>query len=120
MAAFPDWESEETLEQLETDCGHGHFFTKKTFHKPTYCHHCTEIIWGIIGQGFVCEGEHGSTPIIVEKQTLTHHFIKHPPDINVRDGLDFAFSLIEAQYSCNFPWIWWIICVVLYGRGPGL
>ena len=23
--------------------GHGHFFSKKTFHKPTYCHHCTEM-----------------------------------------------------------------------------
>ncbi|XP_041361075.1 diacylglycerol kinase theta-like [Gigantopelta aegis] len=35
--------------------GHGHFFTKKTFHKPTYCHHCTDIMWGLIGQGYVCE-----------------------------------------------------------------
>lgn len=33
----------------------GHFFTKKTFHKPTYCHHCTEMLWGLIGQGYVCE-----------------------------------------------------------------
>ena len=36
--------------------GHGHFFSKKTFHKPTYCHHCTEMLWGLIGQGFICEG----------------------------------------------------------------
>jgi hypothetical protein len=36
---------------------HGHFFIKKTFHKPTYCHHCTEMLWGLIGQGFVCEGK---------------------------------------------------------------
>ncbi|KAK2153007.1 hypothetical protein LSH36_311g03008 [Paralvinella palmiformis] len=35
--------------------GHGHFFTKKTFHKPTYCHHCTDMLWGLIGQGYVCE-----------------------------------------------------------------
>jgi hypothetical protein len=35
---------------------HGHFFMKKTFHKPTYCHHCAEMLWGLIGQGFVCEG----------------------------------------------------------------
>lgn len=35
--------------------GHGHYFTKKTFHKPTYCHHCTEMLWGLIGQGFICE-----------------------------------------------------------------
>lgn len=37
--------------------GHGHFFVKKTFHKPTYCHHCTDILWGLIGVGYVCEGE---------------------------------------------------------------
>lgn len=36
--------------------GHGHYFTKKTFHKPTYCHHCTDMLWGLIGQGFICEG----------------------------------------------------------------
>lgn len=35
--------------------GHGHFFSKKTFHKPTYCHHCTEMLWGLIGQGCICE-----------------------------------------------------------------
>ncbi|GFR09942.1 diacylglycerol kinase [Trichonephila clavata] len=35
----------------------GHFFSKKTFHKPTYCHHCTDMLWGLIGQGLICEGE---------------------------------------------------------------
>ncbi|XP_022248102.1 diacylglycerol kinase theta-like, partial [Limulus polyphemus] len=34
---------------------HGHFFVKKTFHKPTYCHHCTDMLWGLIGQGYICE-----------------------------------------------------------------
>merc|ERR1712142_722373 len=34
---------------------HGHFFTKKTFHKPTYCNNCTDMLWGLIGQGYVCE-----------------------------------------------------------------
>ncbi|KAL3888417.1 hypothetical protein ACJMK2_000785 [Sinanodonta woodiana] len=37
------------------DMGHGHFFIKKTFHKPTYCHHCTDMLWGLIQQGYVCE-----------------------------------------------------------------
>lgn len=36
---------------------HGHGFQKKTFHKPTYCHHCGDMLWGLIQQGFVCEGE---------------------------------------------------------------
>ena len=43
--------------------GNGHFFTKKTFHRPTYCHHCTEMLWGLIGQGFVCEGESLDTSV---------------------------------------------------------
>ena len=38
------------------DGGYGHFFIKKTFHRPTYCHHCTDMLWGLIGQGYVCEG----------------------------------------------------------------
>lgn len=37
------------------DRGHGHFFVKKTFHSPTYCHHCTCMLWGLIQQGLVCE-----------------------------------------------------------------
>ncbi|XP_022709842.1 diacylglycerol kinase theta-like isoform X2 [Varroa jacobsoni] len=39
----------------EYEMGHGHYFTKKTFHKPTYCHHCTDMLWGLIGQGYICE-----------------------------------------------------------------
>lgn len=47
---------------------HGHFFTKKTFHKPTYCHHCTDMLWGLIGQGYVCEGE-----LFVVAERPTYH-----------------------------------------------
>jgi hypothetical protein len=52
---------------LNTDCtnthqqpyeNYGHFFVKKTFHKPTYCHHCVEMLWGLIGQGYYCEGKY--------------------------------------------------------------
>ena len=35
----------------------GHEFVRKTFFHPTYCHHCTEMLWGIKGQGFQCSGE---------------------------------------------------------------
>lgn len=37
--------------------GGGHTFGKKTFHKPTYCHHCSDLLWGLIGQGYICEGK---------------------------------------------------------------
>lgn len=36
---------------------HGHYFMKKTFGKPVSCHHCSEKIWGMLSQGYVCEGK---------------------------------------------------------------
>lgn len=35
---------------------HGHYFQRKTFAKPTYCHHCCDKIWGMLTQGYACEG----------------------------------------------------------------
>ncbi|XP_049535657.1 diacylglycerol kinase theta isoform X5 [Anopheles darlingi] len=35
--------------------GSEHTFGRKTFHKPTYCHHCSDLLWGLIGQGYICE-----------------------------------------------------------------
>ncbi|XP_064653188.1 diacylglycerol kinase theta-like isoform X3 [Lineus longissimus] len=54
-AVDPDIATMYGRDHLEFNPGHGHFFVKKTFHKPTYCHHCTDMLWGLIGQGYVCE-----------------------------------------------------------------
>ncbi|XP_014216243.1 diacylglycerol kinase theta [Copidosoma floridanum] len=35
--------------------GYGHTLARKTFHKPTYCHSCTDMLWGILQQGYICE-----------------------------------------------------------------
>ncbi|KHJ40318.1 hypothetical protein D918_09624 [Trichuris suis] len=35
--------------------GRGHFFVRKNFGKPTHCHHCCELLWGILSQGYICE-----------------------------------------------------------------
>ncbi|KAL3189413.1 hypothetical protein MRX96_002725 [Rhipicephalus microplus] len=48
-------EQQQQQQQPEYETGHGHYFTKRTFHKPTYCHHCTDMLWGLIGQGYICE-----------------------------------------------------------------
>lgn len=37
--------------------GLGHEFLRKTYFQPTYCHHCTELLWGLKGQGLQCTGE---------------------------------------------------------------
>ncbi|KAG7218155.1 hypothetical protein INR49_009503 [Caranx melampygus] len=36
----------------------GHCFRKVTLTKPTFCHSCSDFIWGLIG--FLCEGAGGS------------------------------------------------------------
>lgn len=36
--------------------GQGHQFAKKTFFQPTFCHHCTELLWGLKNQGLKCPG----------------------------------------------------------------
>ena len=50
-----DFTDDETLSPHEHCATTGHAFVKKTFHRPTWCHYCTELLWGLTGQGFVCE-----------------------------------------------------------------
>ena len=50
-----DYTDDESLSPHEHCATTGHAFVKKTFHRPTWCHYCTELLWGLIGQGFVCE-----------------------------------------------------------------
>lgn len=35
----------------------GHRFGRKSFTRPTYCHHCTDLLWGLTNQGLICEGK---------------------------------------------------------------
>ena len=46
-----------TQEAVTVGQSMGHEFARKTFFQPTYCHHCSEMLWGIKGQGFQCSGE---------------------------------------------------------------
>lgn len=41
---------------LEALGNNGHSFSKKTFHRLTYCHHCTDLLWGFTNQGLQCSG----------------------------------------------------------------
>lgn len=52
----------------------GHSFGKKTFHKPTYCHHCSDLLWGLIGQGYICEGKRCPTSLNIVLLALWHFF----------------------------------------------
>ena len=36
--------------------GLGHQFVKKNYFQATYCHYCSELVWGIKGPGYCCEG----------------------------------------------------------------
>ena len=44
---------------------HGHSFIRKTFRTPTNCHYCTELLWGLMGQGYTCEGKLEAKLILV-------------------------------------------------------
>ncbi|CAL1279215.1 unnamed protein product [Larinioides sclopetarius] len=74
--------STDTVQDFEH--GHGHYFTKKTFHKPTYCHHCTDMLWGLIGQGYVCEvcnfvvHDRCLKTVVSPCSTIATHVIKKP------------------------------------------
>ena len=35
----------------------GHEFKVKSYYKPTYCHHCSELLWGLMNQGYQCTGK---------------------------------------------------------------
>ena len=58
--------AQQQLASISASCisKHGHYFSKKTFHKPACCHQCTELLWGLIGQGFSCEGNFKSLGIL--------------------------------------------------------
>lgn len=50
------------ISSLQTSCSptstiQGHSFIRRTLHKPAYCHHCGEVIWGLLGSGFQCESK---------------------------------------------------------------
>lgn len=43
-------------ETITVGLGLGHDFAKKTFFQPTYCHYCSDMMWGFKGQGYMCTG----------------------------------------------------------------
>ena len=43
------------LESMLDDTGHD--LKLKTFHKPTYCHHCSDLLWGLTNQGLQCSSK---------------------------------------------------------------
>ena len=66
---------------------HGHFFVKKNFHRPTYCHHCTDLLWGLIGQGYVCEGEYIGAKGPLGPRPLPAPHYGEPPGVRTSPSL---------------------------------
>jgi hypothetical protein len=99
---------------LNTDCtnpnhqsyeNYGHFFVKKTFHKPTYCHHCVEMLWGLIGQGYYCEvcnficHDRCRKHVISPCSSIAPILIKVLKNLIFSKEILFAFFLIESRVS---------------------
>lgn len=43
-------------EAITVGCRLGHDFAKKTFFQRTFCHYCSDMLWGFKGQGYMCKG----------------------------------------------------------------
>lgn len=43
----------------------GHEFKVKSFYKPTYCHHCSELLWGLMNQGYQCTGNNNQSLLLL-------------------------------------------------------
>jgi len=44
----------DTAKLMVNDVEMKHDFRKKTFHKPTFCQHCSDLLWGLTNQGMQC------------------------------------------------------------------
>ena len=70
---------------------HGHSFIKKTFHKPTNCHYCGDLLWGLMVQGYVCEGRG-----LFYLSSMIH---------KIDNRTAFFLLLITCQMNFNVFWI---------------
>lgn len=46
----------------------GHCLKRVTLTKPTFCHNCSDFIWGLVG--FLCEGKTTSNVCIIYDESL--------------------------------------------------
>nr|CAD7426376.1 unnamed protein product [Timema monikensis] len=84
---------------------HGHSFAKKTFHKPTYCHHCSDMLWGLIQQGYICEVAGGSVKI---HQYQSHdkrgycdqsHLAPKNTHMEIRSALPLLWRVVSLEFK---------------------
>lgn len=76
----------------------GHCFKRKTFHKPTYCHHCSDLLWGLTNQGLQCSGKFSYIYNVIEWGLTNFHAAKSGfCFLRLRLGLNLR--------SCSALWI---------------
>ena len=63
-----------------------HDFHETTYFKPTFCVHCTGLLWGLIKQGWKCKGK------------VIHHCLSHPSFFSFCLPLDCG---INAHRHCK-------------------
>ena len=87
----------------------GHTFVKKTFGKPTYCHHCSDLIWGIIQIGYICEGMYQYLLCMyVYTYTYVHVYIIHNYILKVKKNT-FAWRISASRYNNEIL----VVCTML-------
>ncbi|PIO77604.1 phorbol esters/diacylglycerol binding domain protein [Teladorsagia circumcincta] len=79
---------------------HGHYFAKKTFGKPTYCHHCCDKIWGMLTQGYACEVDHGIVRDISDQRPESKLYIYRESSIRYL-GESTQTGMVVCNFVCH-------------------
>ena len=87
--------------------GMGHQFEKKSFFQLTYCHHCADLLWGIKGQSFMCQGNANKNNNELSMNTGLPLFLSHyKVPIFFMDTLFLCCCSVQLHNSrevCAFP-----------------
>ncbi|XP_029636400.2 RAS guanyl-releasing protein 1 [Octopus sinensis] len=71
-----------------------HDFHEKTYFQPTFCTHCTGLLWGLIKQGWKCK----DCTINVHKHCKDMVVMECRPKLNSPRRHDSVFN--DSEYSC--------------------
>ncbi|XP_066910951.1 diacylglycerol kinase theta-like [Clytia hemisphaerica] len=79
----------------------GHLFKRKTFHKPTYCHYCSDLLWGLKNQGLQCNDCGYATHERCQLQITTLCNFKALRQVQHPKFHSFVKSEMDKKRFCN-------------------